>query len=129
MPMSITVGARTWLERLWSSIADRGQPYADVPGITRPPLVRAELLARALLSERGEASGAAVARELLAVLHDLNAEDSAAFRQFLASDFLPDEATLRAAAQAYLDDPSAARAMTLFEKAEPPRWWSCGGNC
>jgi malonyl-CoA decarboxylase len=121
MPISITLGARTWLERLWSSIADRGQPYADVPGITRPPLVRAELLARALLSERGEASGAAVARELLAVLHDLNAEDRAAFRQFLASDFLPNEATLRAAAQAYLDDPSAARAMTLFEKAEPPR--------
>ncbi|MCI0752858.1 malonyl-CoA decarboxylase [Teichococcus vastitatis] len=121
MATSITMGARTWLERLWAGIADRGRPYADVPAIARPPLVRAELLARALLSERGEASGAAVARELLSVLHDLNAEDRAAFRALLASDFLPDEATLRAAAQAYLDEPSAARAMTLFEKAEPPR--------
>jgi malonyl-CoA decarboxylase len=119
--MSITLGARTWLERLWSNIADRGRPYANVPGIARPPLVRAELLARSLLTERGEASGAAVARELLSVLHDLNAEDRAAFRQFLASEFVPDEAALRAAATAYLEDPSAARAMTLFEKAEPPR--------
>ncbi|EHM01051.1 Malonyl-CoA decarboxylase [Acetobacteraceae bacterium AT-5844] len=121
MPISITVGARTWLERLWSGIADRGRPYADVPEIARPPLVRAELLARSLLSERGEASGAAVARELLTVLHGLNAEDRAAFRQFLASDFLPDEAALRSAAQAYLEEPSATRAMALFEKAEPPR--------
>ncbi|KAA2212689.1 malonyl-CoA decarboxylase [Teichococcus oryzae] len=121
MPTSITMGARTWLERLWSGIADRGRPYADVPAIARPPLVRAELLTRSLLSERGEASGAAVARELLSVLHDLNAEDRAAFRQFLATSFLPDEAALRAAAQAYLDEPSAARAMMLFEKAEPPR--------
>ena len=117
----MTMGARTWLERLWSGIADRGRPYADVPGIARPPLVRAELLARSLLSERGEASGAAVARELLAVLHGLNAEDRAGFRQFLASEFVPDEAALRGAAQAYLDEPTAARAMTLFEKAEPPR--------
>ena len=87
----MTLGARTWLERLWSGIADRGRPYADVPGIARPPLVRAELLARSLLSERGEASGAAVARELLAVLHGLNAEDRAGFRQFLATEFVPDE--------------------------------------
>nr|WP_237182314.1 malonyl-CoA decarboxylase [Roseomonas marmotae] len=106
---------------MWSSIADRGRPYADVPGIARPPLVRAELLARSLLSERGEASGAAVARELLSVLHSLNAEDRSAFCRFLATEFVPDEATLRAAAQAYLEEPSAARAMTLFEKAEPPR--------
>jgi malonyl-CoA decarboxylase len=121
LPISITLGARTWLERLWSNIADRGRPYADVPGIARPPLVRAELLARSLLTERGEASGAAVARELLSVLHDLHADDRAAFRQFLASEFVPDEAALRAAATAYLEDPSAARATTLFEKAEPPR--------
>lgn len=121
MAIDITLGARTWLERLWSGIADRGRPYADVPGIARPPLVRAELLARSLLSERGEASGAAVARELLTVLHGLDPEDRASFRQFLASGFVPDEETLRAAAQAYLEEPSAARATTLFEKAEPPR--------
>ncbi|MFC3124760.1 malonyl-CoA decarboxylase [Pseudoroseomonas globiformis] len=121
MPISITMEARTWLERLWSGIADRGRPYADVPAIARPPLVRAELLAKSLLSERGEASGAAVARELLSVLHDLNAEDSAAFRLFLANEFVPDEEALRGAAQAYLEEPSAARAMVLFDKAEPPR--------
>lgn len=31
MALSITLGARSWVERLWSGIADRGRPYADVP--------------------------------------------------------------------------------------------------
>ena len=36
-PLTPTSGAtgvsatRGWLERLWSTIADRGRPYADVP--------------------------------------------------------------------------------------------------
>ena len=53
-----------WLERLWSSVADRGRAYAPVPAAGLPPLDRANRLAEALLSERGEASGAAVAREI-----------------------------------------------------------------
>ncbi|MFC4167766.1 malonyl-CoA decarboxylase [Teichococcus aestuarii] len=121
MALSITLGARTWIERLWSGIADRGRPYADVPGAATPPLDRARLLAMALLSERGEASGAAVARELLQVLGTLEAGDRAAFRHFLAGNFLPDQESLRAAAEAYLAEPSAERAMALFECAEPPR--------
>ena len=121
MAPSITLGARNWLERLWSGIADRGRPYAAVPGAATPPLERARLLAAALLSERGEASGAAVARELLQVLRDLSPEERDAFRHFLANGFLPDHAQLRAAAEAYLAEPSPERAMTLFERAEPPR--------
>ncbi|MFB9971200.1 malonyl-CoA decarboxylase [Pseudoroseomonas cervicalis] len=121
MALSITLGARSWVERLWSGIADRGRPYADVPTAATPPLDRARLLAQALLSERGEASGAAVARELLQVLGELPAGDRAAFRHFLASDFAPDTAKLRAAAEAYLAEASPERAMALFECAEPPR--------
>ena len=55
---------RSWIERLWSSVADRGRSYAEVlqPQASKAPLDRARELASALLSERGEASGAAVAR-------------------------------------------------------------------
>lgn len=121
MAPSITLGARGWIERLWSGIADRGRPYAAVPGSATPPLERARLLAAALLSERGEASGAAVARELLHVLRELTAEERDAFRHFLANGFLPDHTLLRAAAEAYLAEPSPERVSTLFERAEPPR--------
>ncbi|HWX47199.1 MAG TPA: malonyl-CoA decarboxylase [Roseomonas sp.] len=121
MALSITLGARTWIERLWSGIADRGREYADVPGAATPPLDRARLLAAALLSERGEASGAAVARELLQVLGMLEGGDRAAFRHYLASNFLPDPDKLRAAAEAYLAGPTPERAAALYECAEPPR--------
>ena len=118
---SVTLGARSWLERLWNSIADRGREYAEVPAASVPSLERAKQLASALLSERGEASGAAVARELHAVLRDLGPDDRLEFYRFLASGFLPDEARLREAANAYLAEPTAERATRLHEAAEPPR--------
>src|SRR4051794_31115458 len=81
---------RSWLERLWAGIADRGRAYADVPSATLPPLERARRLARAMVSERGEASGAAVARDLHEGLCALTGEDRLAFFRFLGEDFAPD---------------------------------------
>jgi malonyl-CoA decarboxylase len=112
---------RSWLDRLWSSIADRGRAHARVPDGAAAPLERACQLAEALLSERGEASGAAVACELLAGLRGLDAEGRAAFHHFLATGFGPDEARLRAAAQAWLAEPTPENAIRLAEAAEPPR--------
>jgi len=114
-------GPRSWLDRLWSSIADRGRPYAHVPEASAPPLDRARRLAEALLSERGEASGAAVARELHASLRSFGADDRAAFLDFLAERFAADPEALRTAAEGYLAEPTAERAARLAEAAEPPR--------
>jgi malonyl-CoA decarboxylase len=66
----------------------------------RPALLgRAKQLAAALLSERGEASGALVARQLHETLRALDADDRHGFQRYLAADFQPDKAALRAAAQ------------------------------
>jgi len=86
-----------------------------------PLLDRARGLADALLSECGEASGAAVARELLASLRGLEPGDRLAFYRYLAEGFNPAEAPLRAAAQAYLDDLTPVRAAQLAGAAEPAR--------
>ena len=118
---AVASDARAWLDRLWSSIADRGRPYADVPATSVRSLERACQLAGALLSERGEASGAAVARELHEGLRALSAEDRAAFFGFVAQGFTPDPDALRAAAEGYLADPTPERAARLSEVAEPPR--------
>ena len=122
-PTAPTPDARSWMERLWSSIADRGRSHAGAlqPGAPVAPLDRARGLADALLSERGEASGAAVARELMASLRALAPGDRLAFYRYVSEGFLPAEAPLRAAAQAYLDDPTPARAATLADAAEPSR--------
>ncbi|MSP01549.1 MAG: Malonyl-CoA decarboxylase [Acetobacteraceae bacterium] len=110
-----------WLERLWSSIADRGRDYANVPAASLPPADRVRHLADALLSGRGEASGAALARELVVALKALTQTDRLAFCQHVANGFTPDEANLRAAVDAWLEDPTPARAVALSDAAEPPR--------
>jgi Malonyl-CoA decarboxylase N-terminal domain/Malonate decarboxylase, alpha subunit, transporter/Malonyl-CoA decarboxylase C-terminal domain len=112
---------RSWLERLWASLAMRGSADAGRPGAAAPPLDRAKRLAEALLSERGEASGAVVARELHDCLRALGAEDRLAFHRFLATGFQPDPKRLRAAAEAYLAETTAEGAARLAEAADPTR--------
>jgi malonyl-CoA decarboxylase len=86
-----------------------------------PPLERTCHLAEALVSERGEASGAALARELQTSYCALSDEDRVAFLAFAAGQFSPDEARLTSAAKAYLEDPGSQQAMELTAAAEPPR--------
>ena len=118
---STIVSSLSWIDRLWDAVAERGRAYISVPATTLAPLERARQLATAILSERGEASGAAVARELHAVLRGLDRDERLGFYRFLAAGFLPDERRLRAAAEAYLAQPSAERAAQLAEAAEPSR--------
>jgi malonyl-CoA decarboxylase len=110
-----------WLERLWSSIADRGRDYANVPAASLPPGERARRLAAALLSGRGEASGAALARELVVALKALPPAARLGFCRHIAGNFMPDEQALREAVEAWLADPTPARAAALSDAAEPPR--------
>ena len=119
--VSSLTATRSWIDRLWGAVAERGRALVDVPETTLAPLERARLLATALLSERGEASGAAVARELHVVLRELGPDERLEFYRFLAGSFLPDEGKLRQAAQAYLAGPSPERAAQLAEAAEPTR--------
>ena len=85
------------------------------------PVNRAKRLATTLLSERGEASGAQVARELHDVLGVLDADDRHSFQRYLATEFQPDRAALRTAAEHYLVDTTAEAAAALAQAADPPR--------
>src|SRR5271163_5042441 len=91
------------------------------PTAAASQLARAEQLATSLLSQRGEASGAAIARQLHDVLRKLAAEDRRKFQRFLATGFTPDATALRAAAESYLSQPSAEAAALLAQAADPPR--------
>jgi malonyl-CoA decarboxylase len=85
------------------------------------PIDHAKQLATTLLSERGEASGAKVARELHDVLGALDADDRHSFQGYLATEFQPDKAALRTAAEHYLADTTAEAAAALAQAADPPR--------
>jgi malonyl-CoA decarboxylase len=88
---------------------------------TTSPLDRAKRLALTLLSERGEASGALLARELHGVLRTLDAGERHGFQRYLATEFQPDTAALRIAAERYLADTTAEAAAALAQAADPPR--------
>jgi malonyl-CoA decarboxylase len=117
----LPVRSRNWIERLWFTVADRGWKFAKIPAANIGRVKRARLLTEALLSERGEASGAAVSRELLNVLRDLTAAERLQYFLFLAEEFHPDPKKLGAAARAYLEQPGALTAAQLADSAEPPR--------
>jgi malonyl-CoA decarboxylase len=89
---------------------------------TKPAsLDHAKQLAAKLLSERGEASGALVSRELNDVLRALDGNDRHGFQRYLATTFQPDTNALRAAAERYLADTTAETAAAVARAADPPR--------
>jgi malonyl-CoA decarboxylase len=114
-----TKSTRSWLDRLWASLADRSRARAS--GDIASPLDQAKTLAEALLSERGEASGAALSRELIGRWRALSDADRAAFHRFIADGFAPDPDRLRAAARAYLEAPTNEAAARLADAADPVR--------
>ncbi len=89
--------------------------------MTPAPLDHVKQLAVTLLSERGEASGAQIARELHHALRTLDQDDRHNFQRYLATAFQPDKAALRSAAERYLAAPTAEAAAALAQAADPPR--------
>jgi malonyl-CoA decarboxylase len=78
-------------------------------------------LCKRLLSVRGEANSAAIARELLAGYEALDEGSRRLFFGHLAADFNPEPKALLGAAQAYAAQPGAATLAPLMALAEPPR--------
>ena len=95
------------------------------PSPGRPVTVEgaAELgaMALALLSERGEASGVALARQILEGYARFDGETRLQFLLLLAEHFGPDPARLAAAIEAYRANPGPRASTELFAAAEPPR--------
>ena len=78
-------------------------------------------LADALLSERGESSGVALAGELLGAYASLTSEQRIDFLLKLAGRFGADRARLERAIDRYRNDPSAANGIALHVAAESRR--------
>jgi malonyl-CoA decarboxylase len=78
-------------------------------------------LCRALLSERGEVSGAALAREALTGYEALPANALKPFINMLAAEFSPDPAEIARMAAVYRQDSSPPNLIALQRAVEPPR--------
>jgi len=105
------------------TIADRGR--ALISRERREPaqeqFVGLVELCEAVLSGRGEASGVALAREILARYADLTIGPRIAFFETLAKTFGPDNARIEAAITAWRQSPSDETASELHHASEPRR--------
>jgi malonyl-CoA decarboxylase len=116
----------TFLSDLLGSIADRGRAFLGRTGSAEEEPAQVDLagLCEALLSGRGEASGMALATEILAHWRNLDSIDSNQRRTFLvmlAERFGPDRGKLDRAIETYRANPDARTILNLHKAAEPRR--------
>jgi len=90
-------------------------------GALRPSRPDLLTLAEALLSERGESSGVALAEQLLSSYAALPEDERLSFLSALAGRFGADQARLNRAIDRYRADPSPANGIELHAAAEPRR--------
>ncbi|MCG8560419.1 MAG: malonyl-CoA decarboxylase [Hyphomicrobiales bacterium] len=111
----------SFFQEMLNTISERGRLLLDRSIGGGAPGATIEDLARSLLSGRGEASGVAIASSILSVYRGLEADEKLSFFQFLANDLGPDQASIAAAARAYLDDPTQTALSSLAGAVESPR--------
>jgi malonyl-CoA decarboxylase len=100
------------------ALIDRARDRREVAEQRSASLVQ---LCEELLSGRGEASGVALAREILTLYGELKTGPRIAFFEALASRFGPDRTRLAAAATAFLAAPSDSAASKVNRASEPRR--------
>ena len=109
---------KSFFRRILGSIARR-------PGSLPRAAVRkaryAVSLCHSLMSERGEVSGARIAREALAAYQALDEKALAIFFDLLVKEFSPDPEGVGRVADAYRLDPSQANLIRLQRAVETPR--------
>jgi malonyl-CoA decarboxylase len=107
------------------SISVRGRALLERPrgrrGGAGTRSMHAVDLCEELLSGRGEASGAALAREILNMYAELTTGPRIAFFEALASRFGPDRERIAKVAEKYTANPSDALAFELHRATEPRR--------
>jgi malonyl-CoA decarboxylase len=106
------------------SIADRGRALLDRThrrGSAEQRSAGLLQLCEDLLSRRGEASGVALAGEILVRYGELDAASRITFFEALANRFGPDRDRLNAAASAWLSMPAEITAASLHRASEPRR--------
>ncbi|MCG6872936.1 MAG: malonyl-CoA decarboxylase [Gammaproteobacteria bacterium] len=105
-----------WLERILDSITDRRPELLGPRGKRRDD----GDLCRELLRHHGEATGIALAREILSRYESRKPADRRQFLQLLASDFGPDPQMVSAAVKGYRPEDEASLQL-LMQAVEPPR--------
>jgi malonyl-CoA decarboxylase len=117
------MSSNAYFSDLLSSITERGRTLLRRGGTSGAKQDASELieLCEALLSSRGEASGTAMAREVLDRYRQLDEAGRLAFFRTLASSYGPERDKLARAIKAWRAEPNKADASDLHFASEPRR--------
>src|SRR3954466_14198199 len=115
--------ANAFFSDLLSTISERGRTLLrrGEPSVARQDASELLELCKALLSGRGEASGTAMARDVLDRYHDLDAAARLTFFETLARDFGPGREKLSQAIESWRSQPNDSDASDLHFASEPQR--------
>lgn len=113
---------RSYFQDLLSSIAERGRELIRGETAVKQQ-APGDLFAmtKALLSRRGEASGVALAQDVLCAYAEADRDTRQAFLKSLALDYGPEAPRLERAARAYLEERSTEATTELTAASEPRR--------
>src|SRR5436190_23099476 len=117
------MSSNAFFSDLLTSISERGRTLLRRVGSSEPKQDGDELisLCEALVSGRGEASGTAMAREVLDRYHDLDDAGRLTFFAALVRDFGPDREKLAEAIESWRTQPNDEDASDLHFASEPRR--------
>lgn len=120
---STPFGTMTSLGRTLVSVVDVGRELLARRRRTEPPEAKHDLgaLCRDLIEHRGEASGLALASEIVLAYEQLDDAQQLAFFESLASDFDVNAQAIIDAAQAYEASPEVEQLWALNRVVEAPR--------
>ena len=108
----------SFLQELLNSVAEQGRQLLPWGLGGQEDIVT---LSRALVSGRGEASGVAIAQQILERWQGLKPPDRIAFYKFLVEGLAPEPRIVEAMARAYLASPTPEALASLQRAVESPR--------
>ena len=111
----------SFFQELMATVAEQGRALLPKALFRDSAGESIEVLSRALMSGRGEASGVAIARQLLNQLKKASGEERLAFYHFLAKDLQPDPTDVSDAARNYLESPTDKALRRLQKASYSPR--------
>lgn len=109
-----------WIEGILNAIADKGRDFLKT-GPTMDLCNPRQLCVELASGRHGEASGIALARELLRSYQQMDEAGKLAFFRMLLNDFGVDALTIRRASDAYVAEASSANYLALTTAAEAKR--------
>ncbi len=109
------------IKDILSTLAERGRSLLDLDRYSGDPEKNLRLLCDDLLSMAGEASGVAMAQQVIVVYQSLGDEQKGKFFQWMQSEYGPDEDRLNAAIAAYEDNASDQTLNNINRESEPRR--------